>query len=87
MEYMVKIPETFLVHIAATGKMGSGELLELIRIWAQKECNRIGIEHKVKDAQMQNIKELRERLKNTIGQDLMDELDQSIKNTLKKLTT
>ena len=87
MEYTIKIPEIYLIHIAATGKMGSGDLMDNMKFWAQRECDRLGLKNKVREAQTGNIKALRERLNNTLGKDLMGELDQSIKNTLKKLNT
>jgi hypothetical protein len=81
----LEIPESYLLHIAVTGKMGSGEVLDLMRIWAEKECVKHGLERKLRKLQVKNLKELNKRLKNTIGDELMGELDSAIKKTVKKL--
>ncbi len=40
----VEIPEPYLLLIAVAGKMGSGELLDSMKFWAEKECVKHGLE-------------------------------------------
>lgn len=64
--HKVEIPESFLVMIAACGKMGDGELLRFHQFWAQGECSRLGLDDKVREYQKSVVAELKSRLKNTI---------------------
>ena len=81
----VEIPEEFLLQIATHGNMGTGELADLIRIWAQKECDRNGLSAKVAQMQMEKINELRKSLTNVIGKDMMNTLDEGISKATKAI--
>jgi len=85
-KYTVEIPEIYLIQIAACGNMGNGKLMNIIKIWAQKECNKLGLEDKVKKAQKDNLKQLRERMKNILGEKGITKVDLALDNMISKLT-
>jgi len=80
MNHKIEIPELYLVHIAACGKMGSGELMNIMKHWAYNECKRLGLKDKVDAARKDNISQLRERLKNTIGNKNMSKIDEALRD-------
>ena len=78
MKHSVEISEEYLLQIATCGKMGSGELTEMMRLWAERECNRLGLSGKLLELQIAKVKELRESLRNIIGDDNIKVIDKSI---------
>jgi len=82
----VEIPEVYLLTIAVHGNMGSGELPDLMKAWALKECKRAGLEKRVKALQEERLKELAKRLRNTLGDDFMDKVDVELNKVSKLLT-
>lgn len=66
MSIQVDIPENYLLIIADYGTMGSGELPDSMRLWAQKICIENGLDGKLKELQENNVKELKARIKNIL---------------------
>ena len=81
----VEIPKMYLLIIAAHGNMGDGELPDMMKIWAQKECERLGIMKDLKLMQSAHLRELGSRLRNTLGDELFGEMTKTIEETLKKI--
>jgi hypothetical protein len=84
-KHIVEIPELYLIHIAASGKMGTGELLALMRIWAEKECERLGLMPKLREEQKAILKKSHEHLSNALGKENMQKIDTAIEETAQKL--
>ena len=81
----VEIPEYFLLTIAVHGSMGDGELPALMRIWAQNECRRLGLDGKLKELQDERLRDLEKRIRNVMGDDAMDELAGKIDKVAKAI--
>lgn len=82
----VEMPIPYLLQIAVAGKMGDGELLDLMKIWAQRECTKNGLEQNMHNLMGKRLNEMRRRLKNTIGDDLVTVIDTAITGVVSKLT-
>jgi uncharacterized protein (DUF3820 family) len=82
MTIQVDIPENYLLIIAAHGNMGSGELPDFMKMWAQKICRENGLDSKLRELQIANAKELRSRISNTLGADAMERIDASISEAI-----
>lgn len=80
MNHKIEIPEMYLVHIAACGRMGSDELMDLMKHWAYSECIKLGLKDKVDAAQKDKIKQLRGRLSNVLGDDAIVKIDKALKD-------
>lgn len=77
-KHTVEIPEFYLLVIATHGNLGSGKVPALMRAWATRECERLGLHDQFVALQKRNLVELRERLKNTLGQESVDYIDNAI---------
>lgn len=81
----VEIPEPYLLQVAVAGEMGDGHLLASMQAWAEQECVRCGLEQNMRSLMTKRLEEMRLRLKNVIGDDLMTEIDTAIITTIDKL--
>ena len=81
----VEIPEYFLLTIAVHGNMGDGELPDLMRIWAQNECRRLGLDGKLKELQDERMRDLEKRIRNVMGDDAIDDLADKIGKVAKAI--
>lgn len=84
--HKISIPEWYLLTIAVHGNMGDGELPDLMKTWAEKECRRLGLADKVKELKSERLTELKRRLTNTLGADFVGDVEMMIEGTMKKLT-
>ena len=82
MEHNVDIPEWYLLVIATRGDMGDDDLPGFMQTWAEKECARLGLNEKLREERRENLKRLRERMKKTLGNDLVEEIEECIDDTL-----
>lgn len=74
----VEIPEVYLMQIAVYGKMGTGELADSIRMWAQKELQKAGLGEKFKEEQIKHLNQLHQSLRNVLGDEIVGHLDSQI---------
>ena len=81
----IYIPEDFLLIVAVHGNMGDGELRDLMRTWAQNECRKLHLLEKLKELQNQRLLELTMRLRNVLGDEVMDNLAARIAKAAKAL--
>jgi hypothetical protein len=81
----VEIPEFFLLTIAVHGNMGGGELPDIMRVWAQNECQRLGLMDKYVQLQKDRLRELEKRIRNVLGNDAVDKLNSDIRKAAKVL--
>jgi hypothetical protein len=58
--------------------MGSGKFSDLMKTWATKECEQAGLGAELKQMQLDKLKQLRKNLKNVLGDDAMQFLDEGI---------
>lgn len=77
-KHAVEIPEIYLLVLATYGSLGSGKVPKLMQAWATSECERLGLHDQFVALQRRNLVELRERLKNTLGQESVDYIDSAI---------
>jgi len=82
----IEIPKQYLLIIAVHGNMGDGELPDIMRIWAQNECRRLGIEKQLIELQNDHLRELEKRMRNVLGDDVMDKLTTNIKKVAKAIS-
>lgn len=81
------MPEYYLLTLAVHGNMGDGELPDLIKNWAKKQCAALGLGDELKRLQIERHTELKRRLRNALGDDLVDEIDTTINQVMHKLTS
>lgn len=62
-EYTVEIPEAYLLGIAAYGSLGGSKTAGLTQVWAEKECERLGLHDQLVELQNRNL----ERLSRILG--------------------
>lgn len=79
------MPEHYLLILAAHGNMGDGEVPGLMRLWAEGECERLGLAQQMGAERERNLKLLEERLANVIGQQDVDRIKRTIDTALDKL--
>ena len=84
-KHTVEIPEHYLLTIAAYGKMGDGELPDLMANWVRKMCNNLGLGSELHKLQDERRAELSRRLRNVLGSDFMDKTEAMIEETVGKL--
>jgi hypothetical protein len=85
MKHIVEIPEIYLMQIASAGDMGSGKLLATMRIWAEKECLRLALDKELRQAKLDNLKELRQRVKNSFGEKVTKKAEAIVKELTEEL--
>lgn len=74
----VDIPDGYLLHIATYGRMGTGEFSDLMKTWAEKECEKAGLGEKLKKLQLEKLRELRQSIRNVLGDDAMKFIDDGL---------
>lgn len=77
-EYKVSIPEWALLTIAVHGNMGDGELPDMMKDWATGECKRLGLDDKLEAERAERYAQLRARLANLLGDDVIEKIDQEV---------
>ncbi len=77
-EMQVEIPTVYLLTIACYGNIGDGELPDLIQTWAERKCKELGLEKRLHKMREEKISNLRVRLRNTLGKELVDKLEEEI---------
>jgi hypothetical protein len=85
MPRIVEIPDSFLLTIAVYGNMGDGDLPDIMRIWAQKECRRLGLQEEMIKLQKYRLRELEIKIRNVMGDDAIDKLGNDIKKVAKAI--
>jgi hypothetical protein len=70
----IGIPKDYLLTIAVYGTMGDGTLPEIMRVWAQRECERAGLAQELRQLQKERLVELERRVRNVIGDDAANKL-------------
>lgn len=81
----VDIPVSYLLQLAVAGKMGDGELLLAIKQWAENKCIEHGLKENMLTLLDKRLKDMRTRLTNIVGNDLMNEIDVAIETTFEKI--
>ena len=81
----VEMPVEYLLQVAVAGKMGDGELLTLMKVWAEKECVRHGLEQNYLNLVDKRLNEMRARLANVVGKNAMNYIDEAITKTVRVL--
>jgi len=74
----VEIPEAYLMQIAVYGKMGTGELADIIQTWAQNELRKAGLGEKFKEKQIKHLNQLHQSLRNVLGDEIVSQMDSKI---------
>lgn len=85
MKHKIEIPENYLLLIAVGGNLGDDKLPGCMRIWAQGECEKLGLSGKVKTSQTVYLNELKTRLKNKLGEDNFKLLENSLEAIIKNI--
>ena len=84
-KYTIEIPEYYLLIIATHGKLGSGKTPSIMQTWAMRKCHELGLNDKLKEFQIRNIVELKQRIKNTLGQETIDNIDKIVNEVMNKI--
>ena len=85
MNITVDIPVEYLLTIAVYGTMGDGRLPEIMHVWAQKACEKNGLHEQMVDLQIEHMKELEIRIRNTLGDTAIQQIHASIDAAVKCL--
>jgi hypothetical protein len=83
-KYSVEIPEWYLLTIATWGNLGDNELPELMQLWAEKECNRLGLKEKLSAERKLKLEILTQRMKRTLGNELTEEITDYVNQAVDK---
>lgn len=59
MNHEIKIPQAYLLILAARGKMGDGELPRLMQLWAEQECGRLGLRQQMLEEKIDSTRKQR----------------------------
>lgn len=86
-EHTVTIPEFYLLTLAVHGNMGDGEIPDLMKNWAKRECERLNLGVELQKLQEQRRLELNQRLRNSLGDEFVDKIESTINQTITKLTS
>lgn len=81
----VEIPKWYLLTLAVNGNMGDGELPTIMRIWAQKECERLGIYDEMRELQKDRPREMEKRLRGVLGDEAVGQIVTEIGKVAKAL--
>jgi hypothetical protein len=84
-KHKIEIPEYYLLTIAVYGKMGEGELPDLMATWARRLCAELGLENELRRLQDERYQELKRRLQNVFGDEFVAQVDVMTKETVRKL--
>lgn len=74
----IDIPVYYLIQFAVSGNMGTGNLPDLIKVWAQRILREKGYSDLLKEEQKQNLEKLRKSLSNVVGKENMEKIDNAI---------
>jgi len=75
----------FLLSVATYGHMGTGELPEIMRAWAEKQCKLLGLSNELDQLKVQKVEQLRSSITNILGKEAMETIDREIASTLERL--
>ena len=81
----VEIPVDYLIDIATYGRIGTNEFSKQMQIWAEKEVNSSGFQSELNQSRQEKLEKLRQNLKNVLGSDVMEKVDNAIKDGIKAL--
>lgn len=81
-QYVVAIPEYFLLILAVGGNMGDGEIPSLMQEWARKEVKRLGFINQYVQMQVEHAGDLGKRLEKTLGLDVAKDIEKEIKKVI-----
>jgi len=85
--HSIEIPEFYLLTIAVYGNMGDGELPDLMSTWARRLCKELSLDDELRKLQEERRLELRRRLQNVLGKDAVEEIETTIDQVTRKLTS
>lgn len=86
-KHTITIPEFYLLTLAVHGNMGDGEIPDLMKRWARQECERLGLGAELRKLQEERRAELNRRLRNTLGDEFVDKIENTINKTMDKLAS
>jgi hypothetical protein len=75
-----------LVRIATHGELGTGQLGDLMKAWAIRECGKQGLLEELKQSQNAKLLAIRENLKRVIGPELVSGIDAAVTAAAAKLS-
>jgi len=82
----VEIPKYALLDLAASGRMGTGELLSMTRQWAEQVCIQAGWKEELDELRKKRLDETRVSLRNLLGDEQMNKIDAHISAAIKAVT-
>lgn len=78
----IEIPVFYLLQIAVYGNMGTGELPDLMKIYAQRILRGNGYSDILREEQDKSLKQLRNNLKNVLGNEGMSKIDSALQDAV-----
>ena len=73
--HSVEIPESLLLILASRGNMGDDRIPKIMQLWAERECERLGLAEKVLQEKARNYAEIKARVSAIIGSDTIEEVE------------
>lgn len=74
----IEVPVYYLLQIATHGKMGTGDLPDIMRTWATKKLLESGYNEELRKAQDEKLDQLRKSLSNVVGKEGMRKIDDAL---------
>jgi len=81
----VRMRDDYLLNIATHGNMGTGELSDFMKMWAQRECVRAGLGERFLAMQGEKLLQVKAQLKNLLGDDAVAFIDNGIQEAKEAL--
>lgn len=84
-QHTVEIPEWALLTIATHGNMGSGEVPRMMQVWAEKECERLGLKEKLRKEREERYQDLKQRVSSLWGSDTVQKVEDATASLAKSI--
>ena len=82
----VEIPKECLLDLAASGRMGTGEVLMWTRQWAEQACIKAGWDKELRELRHKRLEETKTALRNLLGDEQMNVVEGAITKAIKAVT-
>jgi len=82
----VEVPKYALLDLAASGHMGTGEVLTMTRQWAEQACIKAGWKAELDELRKKRLDATRTALRNLLGDEQMNKIDAHISAAVKAMT-
>mgnify|MGYP003551818683 CR=1 FL=1 len=76
--HSVEIPESLLLILASRGNMGDDRIPKIMQLWAERECERLGLAEKMIQEKARNYEEVKARAAAILGASTVKEVEERV---------